>query len=104
MRTTVTSTYGASAGKRVMERAPRFIYGKAEGQGERVEKRGGETAGAEVSGIQLYGREGAEAQDCAEGDRPIQGADPRDHASEQGEELGAGHGGTGRVCERPARL
>src|ERR1039457_6877396 len=76
----------------------------AKAQGERVEECGGETARAEVSGIQLYEREGAEAQDCAESNRPIQRADSGNHGKEQGEEHGEGDGGTGPVCVRLARL
>src|SRR5450759_581069 len=54
--------------------------------------------------MQLYKREGAEAQDCAESNRPIQRADSGNHGKEQGEEHGEGDGGTGPVCARLARL
>jgi hypothetical protein len=60
---------------RASSRREAIHHEPAKAQGERVEECGGETARAEVSGIQLYERKGAEAQDCAESDRPIQRAD-----------------------------
>ena len=43
------------AGQRVMESVTQFMHQKAKAQSKRGEERGGATAGAEVSRIQLYG-------------------------------------------------
>src|SRR5229473_2079416 len=63
-----------------------------------------QTAAAEVSGIWLYERAGAEAQDRAASDCPIQGAGSGDHAAGPGAEHEADDRGTGPVCAGLARL
>ena len=61
----------ARAGQRVMESVSGFITERAQAQGEPGEKRRGQTAATEVSGLQLYLGPGAETAYCAQGPGPV---------------------------------
>ncbi len=73
MRTTAISTWRSErAGKRVMQSVTRFPPATTQAQGERGEKRGGATAGAEVSGLQLHGtRAEAKRRIAPQGSAPV---------------------------------
>ena len=70
------------AGQRVMASITRSSPTKLKLKVNEREERGGSTMGAEVPGVQLHQRPGAETADRAEGPRAVQGADPGTDASD----------------------
>ena len=73
------------AGQRVMESIEPFHHQEAQAQGQRGEERGGQTAGAEVPGLQLHGRRASRKRRIApKALEPVQGAGPGTDAADAG--------------------
>ena len=91
----------ARAGQRVMESVTRLHHAAAQAQGQPGEKRRGQTAGAEVSGLQLHSQPGAETAHCAQGVGPVQAASAGTDVPDTGSQPG---GAGGRVAHLPPGL
>src|SRR5215831_4706941 len=79
-------------------------YEEAQAEGERNEERGGATAGAKVSRVQLQGRSRGQAGHRAQGPGPLQAPHPRDHATGQKRQHADDNRGVGSVYAGLAQL